>query len=125
MCYYTSWSPYRKASAQFTPADINPHLCTHINYVYAEVSITNELKPFDEYQDIELEGYTRVNNLKAFNKDLKVILSVGGISSVSGRLSVLVSNVETRQKFIQNTINFLRKNKFDGVDFLWMDPAGM
>lgn len=42
ICYYESWDRYRQPAGPIpmTPEDINPFLCTHINYAFAVVDIT-------------------------------------------------------------------------------------
>lgn len=37
VCYYTNWSASRPNEAHFTPADIDPNLCTHIIFAYARI----------------------------------------------------------------------------------------
>ena len=32
VCYYSSWAFYRPGYGKFDIDDIDPHLCTHINY---------------------------------------------------------------------------------------------
>ena len=102
--------------------DINSNLCTHINYAYAKISNVYDLKPLDEHQDIEQGGYANFYELKTRNKDLKIILSIGSENG-SDKFSTLVADSEHKQKFVQNTIKFLRQHRFDGVDFMWKHPT--
>ena len=38
VCYYEDWSQYRPGVERMTPADIDPNLCTHINYAFANLT---------------------------------------------------------------------------------------
>ena len=51
MCYYSSWAFYRTGYGKFDIDDIDPHMCTHLNYglvtlfrgyVYAFCVITHD-----------------------------------------------------------------------------------
>ncbi|CAG0905357.1 unnamed protein product, partial [Cyprideis torosa] len=53
VCYYTNWSVYRQGIAKFLPDNINPYLCTHLVYAFGGLTKSYEIKPFDNYQDIE------------------------------------------------------------------------
>ena len=37
VCYYTNWSLYREAMPTLYPDHINPLLCTHIHYAFADI----------------------------------------------------------------------------------------
>lgn len=37
MCYYTNWSAHRPGDGRFSIDDIDPSLCTHIIYSFANV----------------------------------------------------------------------------------------
>jgi chitinase len=44
----TNWAQYRPDKAKFTPANIDPHLCTHLIYAFAAINTTNfEIKSFE------------------------------------------------------------------------------
>ena len=53
VCYYTNWSVYRQGLAKYQPANINPHLCTHLIYAFGTFNDDFQLEPADKYQDIE------------------------------------------------------------------------
>ena len=46
-CYYTNWARYRKYPGNFTVDNIDPFLCTHIIYAFADIS-SGEIKYGDE-----------------------------------------------------------------------------
>ncbi len=54
--------------------------------------------------------------LKNKNSQLKVSLAVGGWNLGSDPFSKIVHSESDRRQFIQSTVNFLIKNKFDGLD---------
>jgi len=40
VCIYPNWASLRSIqSAQLLPEDVDPHLCTHIHYVYADIDV--------------------------------------------------------------------------------------
>ncbi|XP_017764773.1 PREDICTED: uncharacterized protein LOC108554119 [Eufriesea mexicana] len=123
VCYYTSWSIYRPGTAKFSPQNINPYLCTHLIYAFGGFTKDNALKPFDKYQDIEKGGYAKFNGLKTYNKNLKTLLAIGGWNEGSSRFSPMFADPDRRREFVKNTIKFLRKNHFDGLDLDWEYPA--
>ena len=69
VCYYTSWAQYR-SGYKFFPENINPHLCTHINYAFGFVNDWGTNIRTYEWNDEEM--YERVMALKAQNPKLKV-----------------------------------------------------
>ncbi|CAG0900392.1 unnamed protein product [Darwinula stevensoni] len=123
VCYYTNWSVYRQGIAKFSPENINPYLCTHLIYAFGGITKDYQLKPFDNYQDIEKGGYAKFMGLKTYNKGLKVLLAVGGWNEGSGRWSPLVADADHRKTFIRSVIRFLRTYDFDGLDLDWEYPA--
>lgn len=123
VCYYTSWSVYRTNQFVFKPSQINPFLCTHLIYAFGAFDKDNKIKPFDEFQDKTRGGYKEVTNIKSFNKDLKVLLAMGGGREGSKNFSPISGSAERRSQFSKNLLKYLRDNNFDGVSLDWQYPA--
>ncbi len=126
VCYYTNWSQYRLRPGDFLPENIDPFLCTHIIYAFADLSSNSELKPF-EWNDLNTEWsvgmYSRVMDLKKINKDLKILLAVGGWNMGSYMFSKMVHDDKKRKHFINTSVNYLLEHEFDGLDLDWEYPG--
>ena len=75
LCFYTNWAQYRYGLAKFLPENIDPTLCTHINYAFAKIDLSShKVQPY-EWNDDKM--IARVLALKDKNPSLKVIISIG------------------------------------------------
>ncbi|XP_078403890.1 chitinase-3-like protein 1 [Cetorhinus maximus] len=116
LCYYLEWSPYRFNDIMFYPENIDPCLCTHLIYSHANTS-----DDISQWADEPM--YKSFNDLKDENKNLKTLLGFGGWNFGTHRFSSLAAKQETRATFINASIIFLRKHRFDGLDLDWRFPA--
>ncbi|XP_022243409.1 probable chitinase 10 [Limulus polyphemus] len=125
VCYFTNWAFYRPGIGKFLPEDIDPTLCTHINYAFAILDpSTMTLKPHDTWADLDNSFYKRVTSLKLKNPSLKVLLSIGGWTDSAGnKYSRLISSASLRQQFINHVVPFLKQYSFDGLDLDWEYPV--
>lgn len=67
--------------------------------------------------------YERTIDLKKQNPQLKILLAVGGWTHGSGPFSIMVNNPTSRAAFVQNAKNYIKQNKFDGLDLDWEYPG--
>lgn len=68
-----------------------------------------------------LEFFEKVTAYK--KKGLKVLVAIGGWNDSAGdKYSRLVNNPSARQRFIENVLDFIEQNNFDGLDLDWEYP---
>ena len=61
VCYYTNWSQYRPGLMKYFPENVDPSLCTHVIYAFAEIRKGHTLK-LREWNDDKM--IAKFNNIK-------------------------------------------------------------
>lgn len=130
--YFAAWSVYgRDYHVNEIPAD----KLTHINYGFANISDEGRCTLGDPYADTDkfYEGdswdtgakrgsFHQLELLKAANPGLKTLISVGGWTW-SGRFSDVALTAESRSKFADSCVAFMKEHGFDGIDIDWEYPV--
>ncbi|CAF0977020.1 unnamed protein product [Didymodactylos carnosus] len=117
----------RPGSGSMVPEDIDPCLCTHIIYAFAEMD-KNQLTPTEKYDTDDKENdlpgfFERFNQWKEVNKHLRTLLAVGGWEMGMKDFSAMVKQDKNIKKFVDTTIKYLRHHKFDGLDLDFEYPG--
>jgi chitinase len=103
-----------------TPEHIDPCLCTHLIYAFSDMKDFKLFSPEKiDYEDGNKPGFfERFNDLKKKNPKLKTLLAVGGWEMGMSAFSAMVKDDKNIKKFVDSSIDYLRKWKFDGLLFI-------
>jgi len=121
-CYVSNWSQYRPGAGSFKPPNINPALCSHIYYSFANL-VGNRLVPYEWNDDGPGGLYEQVMAHKVRVPSLKVLIAVGGWNMGMSAPSAMMSTQGNRQEFTDTSITFCRTRGFDGVDLDFEYPG--
>ncbi len=131
VAYYIEWGIYGR---NFQVSHIDAAKVTHINYAFANIkdgvialgdpwADTDRPSPGDCEDDSCKKGnFNQLNILKSLYPHLQTLISVGGWSW-SGEFSNVALTDESRTKFADSVVQFLRDYGFDGVDLDWEYPV--
>jgi chitinase len=105
-------------NAVLQPGQIDAHAVTRINYAFANIQDGRVVlgHPDDAANLAVLAG------LRKENPSLTILISVGGWLW-SGQFSDAALNEESRQRFIESAIEFIRLYNLDGLDIDWEYPG--
>nr|CAD7402861.1 unnamed protein product [Timema cristinae] len=136
VCYFDSWSLTRTGDDQYRIEDIDPSLCTHVIYAFADLASDGTIRVGDPSTDLPSglgrdgwfsaefpDGYNRLNLLKQQNPNLKTLISIGGEDAGSAIFSRVFNSEELRAMFVDNAVIFVEENGFDGLDIDWEFPG--
>lgn len=91
---------------------------THINYAFANIKNGETV----EGDTADARILKKIIGLKKVNKDLKVLISVGGWTW-SKNFSDAALTKKSREIFVKSTIEFMLRHKLDGIDLDWEYPG--
>ena len=112
IAYVTSWQD--NWGANFEKAQ----QITHINYAFANIKNGVVI----EGSDTDAETIKKLNNLKQVNRNLKILISIGGWSW-SKNFSDAALTESSRENFANSAIAFMQRHKIDGIDLDWEYPG--
>jgi chitinase len=105
-------------NAALQPGDIDARKLTRVNYAFANIKDGRMVTGFTS----DAQNYAFLNGLKTENPSLTVLVSVGGWLWSTNFSDVSVSS-ESRKKFIESVMDFLRLYHLDGLDIDWEYPG--
>ncbi|MFT4031174.1 MAG: glycoside hydrolase family 18 protein [Siphonobacter sp.] len=111
---YVTGSGWTKAALE---ADVTK--MTHINFAFAVPNKDGVLDPLNEG---DVKTLAALHDLRKINKDLKILISIGGWGGCKYFSDVSV-NEAARQKFAKSCLELVNKHHLDGVDIDWEYPA--
>lgn len=103
----------------WTKDQIEAQKLTHINYAFGVPDQQGNIAPLSKK---DVENLAALTSLKATNKDLKVLLSIGGWGGCKYFSDAALTDV-ARRKFTRSAVDILKKHRLDGIDIDWEYPA--
>jgi chitinase len=100
------------------PRSIAADKLTHINYAFANIADGRVVEGFKN----DAENYRRLAALRRQHPHLKILVSVGGWTW-SGGFSDAALTPESRRRFVESAVDFVRRHDLDGFDVDWEYPG--
>jgi len=100
------------------PATIAAEKLTHINYAFANIKDGRVVEGFAN----DAANFRVLTSLRQRNPNLRILVSVGGWTW-SKDFSDAVLTKESRAKFVESAVDFVRRHDLDGFDVDWEYPG--
>jgi len=99
--------------------NVNPMKLSHINYAFVDVEGN---RAFLRNEKTDTVNFRLLNELKKVNKDLKILISLGGWTWSKNFSDAVLSDTSNRN-FSQSAVDIVAKHDLDGVDIDWEYPG--
>lgn len=106
------------AGTDWAKHEVDVSRLTHINYAFAVPAADGRLEKISPKDSLNL---IHLNSLKKDNKDLKILISIGGWGG-SNYFSDAALTEASREIFAISSIEFMKQFNLDGVDIDWEYP---
>ena len=100
------------------PDEVDAAKLTHINYAFANVKDGRLVEGFAH----DAENLRVLTGLRARNPELRVLVSVGGWTWSKG-FSDAALTAESRRRFCESAVAYLKRHDLDGLDVDWEYPG--
>ena len=98
---------------------LNPKKMSHINYAFVDVK---DNRAWLRNEATDTINFRNLNDLKKQNKDLKILISMGGWTWSKNFSDAVLTDTSTRA-FAYSCIDIVAKYHLDGVDIDWEYPG--
>jgi chitinase len=109
--YVPSWFDW-------TQIPVEVEKMTHINYAFGTLYKNGAVK---QPNSTDIQNLQYLNSLKSRNKDLKILISIGGWGADFFSNAALTK--ASRVRFARTAIDYLKVSKLDGIDIDWEYPG--
>lgn len=116
--YYIAWGPKRG----YTPLDIRGNLLTHVNYAFANIRDGKVIVNDPQFEIDAENNFGKLLQLKKKYPHLRTLISIGGWTG-SKNFSDVALTPDSRTRFADSAVDFIRRYGFDGVDIDWEFPV--